>query len=62
MIKAMLAILTTEQRRQLMYAFEEEFSQFIELADNKFIGVNITEASNLEVTEEAGVWSYGRIK
>ena len=62
MIKVILAILTSEQRKQLMYAFEREYSQFIELADNKFIGVNITEASNLEVTEERGVWSYGRIR
>ena len=59
MIKDILTKLTEEQRAQLMHAFENGFDQHIELDDNKFIGVNIQETSNLVIEERAGDWSYG---
>lgn len=61
-IKKTLDSLNPEQKRQLMYAFEHEFSQHVKLPDGKFIGVNIRGASNLEITESAGNWSVGNIK
>lgn len=62
MIRDTLNGLTTEQQRQLMYAFENEFSQFIRLPDDKFIGVNINQVRNLKITESAGKWAYGDVK
>ena len=61
-IKSTLDSLPPEKRRQLLYAFENEFAQFIELPDGKFIGVNVTPIKHLHVEESAGVWAVGAIK
>ena len=61
-IKTILDSLSDEQRRQLMYAFEHEFSQFIKLPENKFIGVNISPIGHLKIQEAVGKWAYGDIK
>lgn len=61
MIKEILQQLTDEQRTQLMHAFENGFDQYIELDDNKFIGVNVTGLLHLKVLEVAGDWAYGEI-
>ena len=60
MIKEILKSLTLEERKQLMYAFENEFTQYIDLPNNKFIGVNIQSIKCLEILESKGVWSYGK--
>ena len=44
-----------------MYAFENEFAQYIELGNSKFVGVNVEPLTNLRILEAAGVWSYGTI-
>lgn len=62
MIRDTLNKLTGEQQRQLMYAFENEFSQFIKLPGDKFIGVNVNQVSHLRITESAGKWAYGDVK
>jgi hypothetical protein len=62
MIKEILNNLSNEERTQLMYAFENDFAQYILLPDNRFIGVNVNINSQLTVTENRGSWSYGRIK
>jgi len=62
MIDQILKLLQPEQRQRLMYAFENEFAQFIELPNGKFIGVNITPISNLKCLETVGVWAYGEIE
>ncbi len=49
MIAKILEIITSEQRRQLMYAFERGFDQYVELTDEKFIGVNVPPLKHLEV-------------
>lgn len=61
-IKETLDKLPNEQRRQLMYAFEHGFEQFIKLPDGKFIGVNVAPIKHLEVTESAGNWAIGNVK
>lgn len=62
MIKRILYnILTPEQLKQLMIAFEEEFSQFIVFRDDEFIGVNLKDFTNMNIIEQSGSWSYGRI-
>jgi hypothetical protein len=58
-IKAVLDSLTDSERRQLMYAFENEFAQYIDLPMGRFIGVNIEPIKHLEIQEKAGVWAYG---
>jgi hypothetical protein len=65
-IKDVLDGLSDEQRRQLMYAFEHQFSQFIKLPKDtenktKFIGVNVKPIKHLRITEEAGVWATGEV-
>ena len=62
MIKEVLEALNDEQRRQLMHAFEHKFEQFIELKYDRFIGVNVSKISHLEVLESAGDWAFGRIR
>lgn len=57
-IKQILSSLTPAQRDQLMYAFENEFSQRIVLSDNSFIGVNVQLTDEIEVIETAGLWTY----
>ena len=54
--------LTVDQQRQLQYAFEQSFAQFVEVGDGKFVGVNVAPVAHLEITESAGAWSYGNIK
>jgi hypothetical protein len=61
-IKSTLDSLPVEQQRQLLYAFEHEFAQFIELPGKRFIGVNIAPIKHLRVEESAGVWAIGEIK
>ena len=60
MIKQILDSLKDNERRRLMYAFENEFAQHVELDGGKFIGVHMSPLKNLEILESAGVWSYGR--
>lgn len=63
-IKQKIEQLDLEQRRQLSHAFDHEFSQFVKLNDDEFIGVNINPENyhNLEITEQVGVWSTGKVK
>ena len=61
MIKEVLDNLRTEQRRQLMHAFEHGFSQVVELPMNSFIGVNVKMNHDLLITETAGSWAYGKV-
>jgi len=62
MLRQALDNLDPVQRRQLMYAFEQEIAQYIELDGGIFIGVNVDVLNNLEIEEQSGVWAYGRIK
>ena len=57
-----LNALSMDQQRQLQYAFENQFAQFIEVGDSKFVGVGVEHIKHLEITESAGTWSYGNIK
>jgi len=47
MIRAVLDQLTDQERKRLMYAFENEFSQFVELPMGMFIGVNAQQIKHL---------------
>lgn len=62
MIKEVLEHLKPEEKRLLMYAFENEFSQHVTLKDNKFIGVNVHNIKHLQIEEQAGKWAYGTVK
>ena len=62
MIKQLLKELDAVHKRQLMYAFEQEITQFVELEDGKFLGVNVDGIPFLEILEQAGSWAYGRIR
>ena len=61
MLKDILQNLSKEDKQQLMIAFDEEFSQFIELPGERFIGVNIEPGPDFVVIETRGQWSYGEL-
>ena len=61
-IKETLDSLREHERRQLMYGFEHEFSQFVCIGNNRFIGVNVKNIKHLEIEQEAGVWALGKIR
>lgn len=61
MIKQTLEKLSKADFGQLLYALNEELSQYIRLSDNMFIGVHINGQTDLVIIETQGVWSYGRI-
>lgn len=60
-LKSVLDNLIKVDRDRLMHAFEQHFSQFILLPNDKFIGVNIAN-NNFQIEEQAGNWSFGTIK
>jgi len=54
--------LEPKQLSLLQYAFEQQISgQFVELPNNKFIGVNVEHVKNLSIEESVGSWSYGTV-
>jgi len=59
MIKELLALLPDQQRKQLMFAFEQGIEQRIELEDGTLLGVNIF-TDGLDVTEQAGAFTHWR--
>ena len=61
MIKELINLLPVQQRKQLMFAFEQNTYQIITLDDDKFLGVNVADVAHLVVEETAGAFSYGSI-
>ncbi len=60
MLKEIIDNLPKQERDQLMYAFEQGFSQAIVLPNKKFLGVNLTgHEPHLKINESVGVWSTG---
>lgn len=62
MIKELFNLIPEQQRKQLMFAFENNTDQIITLDDDKFLGVNVPDVDYLEIEEQAGAFSYGRMK
>jgi hypothetical protein len=60
MIKDALETLSQNDRELLMYSLNEGLSHYVELPNNRFIGVNINNP-NFNIEEEKGAWSYGEI-
>ena len=60
-LKKELDRLDDQKRSLLMYAFEQGLSQYVEIRDG-FIGVNVENIEHLEIIEQKGAWSYGRIR
>ena len=61
-IKEILDGLKDHERQQLMYGFEHEFAQYVCLADQQFIGVNVDKIQHLEIQQQVGVWCTGLVK
>ena len=53
--------LSIDQQRQLQYAFENQFAQYVEIGNGKFVGVGVQNVKHLKIEEAAGTWSYGTI-
>jgi len=61
-LKERIGSLSAEQQRQLYYAFEHDISQYVEVGESQFIGVNVGNTKNLRVVDSAGVWAFGNIQ
>ena len=61
-IKKRLELLAQEQRDQLMYAFENGFTQIVVDNKDEFIGVNVENVGNVDILESHGSWALGRIR
>ena len=61
-IRERLNNLSIDKQRQLQYAFECQFAQYVEIEDGHFLGVNVQPIEHLEILESAGTWSFGKIK
>lgn len=57
-ISEIIDTLTSNQRAQLMYAFENSFSQRVVLKDGSFIGVNIVIDKSIKVIQHIGFWTH----
>ena len=53
-IREHLNNLSTDKQRQLQYAFEQQFAQYVETGDGHFVGVNVTPIKHLRIEESAG--------
>lgn len=62
MISEIINNLQPKERQLLMYAFENEFSQYITLPGNRYIGVNTHSVKHLTIDESAGKWTYGKVR
>jgi len=62
MIREILDSLPPEERKALMFAFNELLCYIYDLPDRHFVGVHIDDATNLEIIETNGCWFYGKYK
>lgn len=61
-IKEILDKLGVEDRRRLIYAFDNHITQHIELSNKKFVGVNVESIPYLKIEQKIGAWASGVIK
>lgn len=59
-IRDIINALSLEDRKGLMYAFEEGISSYIEYKEGLFVGVNIKD-EKLSIEKQEGQWSKGTI-
>ena len=60
-LRELIKSLSNTDRQQLMYAFEEGITQWIQLPGSKFVGVNVQGLPQLTILEASGSWAYGDI-
>lgn len=61
-VKDIFDTLSEQERKQLLYAFEHQLSQYISLDDGTFIGVHCDHIKHLDVQHQNGAWSVGEDK
>ena len=61
-LKQALDALPQEKKAVLMFAFEQQIPQYVELANNKYLGVKTQVFPNLVPEITLGDWSFGEIK
>lgn len=61
MIRDLLKSLSPTDYKQLRYAHENDIAQYIVLDGGIFVGVHVEPLSNLEILEQVGAWSYGKV-
>jgi hypothetical protein len=60
MIKEIIDKLAEEDRRRLMYAFENEIPQSVKLVDGTFLGVHQALGEDSRIIQKAGYWTVWR--
>lgn len=61
-LKQALDMLPPEKKAVLMFAFEQQIPQYVELSDGKYLGVKADVFPNLSPETTLGDWSFGAIK
>lgn len=61
-IKETLNSLSEPDKARLFLAFEHGLAQYIELPNDRFIGVNVSTIKALKVDAAAGNWAVGTTK
>jgi len=61
-MKEIIDALSPQEKQQLMYAFENGFSQHVRTPGNRFVGVSVDTIQHLSIEKRAGVWAYGTVK
>lgn len=62
LIKDVLNKLPANSKQQLMYAFQHQLPQFVELPDGKYVGVHTNSIKHLVPEIVVNNWTYGTIK
>lgn len=60
-LKMILQSLEPGDKKRLMDAFDNCFTEVVEYAPKRFIGVHIQNNPNLKIDTSVGVWSAGQI-
>jgi hypothetical protein len=60
-IREILNSLNPEDRKRLMYSFEESLSAFVEYQEGYFMGVNVVPSDTMIIIKQEGQWSKGTV-
>ena len=59
-VKEVLDKLSKADYNRLMYAFQHDISQVVELEDGTFLGVNYHPPKNSRIINQIGKWTLGQ--
>jgi hypothetical protein len=60
-LRTLIKELSPENRKLLMYAFEEQIPQYVSVGNGIIVGVYLQENPLIKIIESAGAWSKGEL-